>query len=102
LTVNELFTNAIKHSAPAPGAPATDIRCRIDCSESTVLIAIANQGTLAPGFSLAGIPAGVSGLGLVRSLLPRKGAKLALEAEGGAVVARLELAPPAVALLEAL
>jgi two-component sensor histidine kinase len=100
LTINELFTNAIKHSAPAAGEPATDIRCRIDCGEATVMIAIANRGRLAPGFSLAGIPAGVSGLGLVRSLLPRKGAKMAIEAEGESVVARLELAPPAVALLE--
>ena len=102
LTVNELFTNAIKHSAPAAGEPATDIDCRIDCGESTVLISIANHGVLVPGFSLAGIPAGVSGLGLVRSLLPRKGAKMAIEAEGQRVVARLELAPPAVALLEPL
>ena len=100
LTVNELFTNAIKHSTPAAGEPATDIRCRIDCGEATVLIAIANQGRLVPGFSLAGIPAGVSGLGLVRSLLPRKGAKMAIEAQGTAVVARLELAPPAVALID--
>ena len=100
LTVNELFTNAIKHSTPAAGEAATDIRCRIACGDSTVLIAIANQGRLAPGFSLAGIPAGVSGLGLVRSLLPRKGAKMAIEAEGDSVVARLELAPPAVALLD--
>ena len=100
LTVNELFTNAIKHSAPAAGEPASDIHCRIACGDATVLIAIANQGVLAPGFSLAGIPAGVSGLGLVRSLLPRKGAKMAIEAEGERVVARLELAPPAVALLE--
>ena len=100
LTINELFTNAIKHSAPAAGEPATDIRCRIDCGEATVMIAIANHGRLVPGFSLAGIPAGVSGLGLVRSLLPRKGAKMAIEAEGDSVVARLELAPPAVALLE--
>ena len=101
LTVNELFTNAIKHSAPAAGEAATDIRCRIDCTDGTVAIAIANRGTLVPGFSLAAIPAGVSGLGLVRSLLPRKGARLALEAQGDDVVARLELAPPAVALLEA-
>jgi PAS domain S-box-containing protein len=100
LTVNELFTNAIKHSTPAAGEAATDIRCRIACGDSTVLIAIANRGSLAPGFSLAGIPAGVSGLGLVRSLLPRKGAKMAIEAEGDSVVARLELAPPAVALIE--
>ena len=101
LTVNELFTNAIKHSAPAAGEAATDIRCRIDCTDGTVAIAIANRGTLAPGFSLPAIPAGVSGLGLVRSLLPRKGARLALQAQGDDVVARLELAPPAVALLEA-
>ncbi len=102
LTVNELFTNAIKHSTPAAGAAATDIHCRIDCGEATILIAIANEGVLVPGFSLAGIPAGVSGLGLVRSLLPRKGAKMAIEADGDRVVARLELAPPAVALLEPL
>jgi PAS domain S-box-containing protein len=100
LTVNELFTNAIKHSTPAAGEPATDIRCRIDCGETTVQIAIANQGRLVPGFTLAGIPAGVSGLGLVRSLLPRKGAKMAIEAEGDSVIARLELAPPAVALID--
>jgi len=100
LTVNELFTNAIKHSTPAAGEPPTDIHCRIDCGDATVLISIANQGVLAPGFSLAGIPAGVSGLGLVRSLLPRKGARLALEAQGDRVVARLELAPPAVTVLD--
>jgi PAS domain S-box-containing protein len=102
LTINELFTNAIKHSAPAAGEAATDIDCRIDCGESTVLISIANHGVLVPGFTLAGIPAGVSGLGLVRSLLPRKGAKMAIQAEGQRVVARLELAPPAVAVLEPL
>jgi PAS domain S-box-containing protein len=101
LTVNELFTNAIKHSAPAAGEAATDIRCRIDCTDRTVAIAIANHGSLAPGFSLPGIPAGVSGLGLVRSLLPRKGARMSIEARGDSVVARLELAPPAVALLDA-
>jgi len=97
LTVNELFTNAIKHSAAA-----TDIRCEVAVGESTITIVIANQGALAPGFTLAGIPAGVSGLGLVRSLLPRKGARMSIEAEGAEVVARLELTPPAVTLLEPL
>ncbi|HEX7637303.1 MAG TPA: PAS domain S-box protein, partial [Burkholderiaceae bacterium] len=72
LTVNELFTNAIKHSAAA-GEGASDIRCRLDCAEGEIAIAIANRGRLPPGFSLAAVPAGVSGLGLVRSLLPRKG-----------------------------
>ena len=100
LTVNELFTNAIKHSAPLAGEAASDIDCRIDCAEAAIGISIANHGVLAPGFTLQGIPAGVSGLGLVRSLLPRKGARLALEAQGGRVVARLELAPPAVTVLD--
>ncbi len=102
LTVNELFTNAIKHSAPAAGEVPTDIHCRVDCSQTTILIAISNQGALVSGFSLAAIPAGVSGLGLVRSLLPRKGAKMSIQAEGANVIARLELAPPAVTVLEAL
>jgi PAS domain S-box-containing protein len=102
LTVNELFTNAIKHSAAPVGATATDIHCLITCTEATITISIANHGSLVPGFSLAAIPAGVSGLGLVRSLLPRKGAKMAIQARGSDVVATLELAPPAVAVLEPL
>ncbi len=102
LTVNELLTNAIKHSAATTGAAATDIRCHVVCTESTITISIANRGTLAPGFTLPDIPAGVSGLGLVRSLLPRKGAKMSIEADGACVIARLELAPPAVTLLEPL
>jgi two-component sensor histidine kinase len=102
LTVNELLTNAIKHSAAAAGEAGGDIRCRLDCGEAAIAIAIANRGALAPGFSLAGVPAGVSGLGLVRSLLPRKGARMTLEADGPDVVARLELAPPAVTVLEPL
>jgi PAS domain S-box-containing protein len=99
LTINELFTNAIKHSAPAENAAAPDVECRVECGEAEIAIAIANRGTLVPGFSLAAVPPGVSGLGLVRSLLPRKGARMTLAADGPDVVARLELAPPAVALL---
>jgi PAS domain S-box-containing protein len=99
LTVNELFTNAIKHSAATADEPAPDIRCRIECGADAIAIAIANRGVLRPGFSLAAVPPGVSGLGLVRSLLPRKGARMTLEAAGADVVARLELAPPAIALL---
>ena len=40
-------------------------------------------------------------LSRMTSLLPRKGAKMAIESEDDSVVARLELAPPAVALIEA-
>jgi hypothetical protein len=38
----------------------------------------------------------------VRSLLPRKGARMAIAADGADVVARLELSPPAVTVLEPL
>jgi PAS domain S-box-containing protein len=102
LTVNELFTNAIKHSAAASGETPTEIRCHVAVTDTTITISIANRGTLVPGFTLAGIPAGVSGLGLVRSLLPRKGARMAIAADGADVVARLELSPPAVTVLEPL
>ena len=93
LTVNELLTNAIKHSAG--GA----IACRMECGEDAVALSVANPGSLAPEFNLAQVPAGISGLGLVRALLPRKGASISLSQEGPMVVARLRLAPPAVALL---
>ena len=93
LTVNELLTNAIKHSAG--GA----IACRMECGQDAVSLSVANPGALAPEFTLAQVPAGISGLGLVRALLPRKGASISLSQEGALVVARLRLAPPAVALL---
>ena len=96
MTVNELLTNAIKHSRDG------EIRCDMLCGESEVSIAIANDGALTPGFSLASVPTGISGLGLVRSLLPRKGAGITIEQRGPRVVATLRLQPPGVALLEPL
>jgi PAS domain S-box-containing protein len=90
LTVNELLTNAIKHS------PGGDVRCSVKLGDGQVTIAIANQGRLPPDFSLAGIPGGVSGLGLVRALLPRRHATLTLAQEGDEVVARIAIVPPGV------
>ncbi len=96
LTVNELLTNAIKHSREG------DIRCTLLCEDHRVSIAIANRGRLPEGFSLAQIPGGVSGLGLVRALLPRRNATLTLAPEGEEVVARIVLVPPGVTALEPL
>jgi hypothetical protein len=61
---------------------------------------IANRAQLPPGFSLARFPGGVSGLGLVRSLLPRKSASLSLEQVGDEVVATITLKPPGITKLE--
>jgi PAS domain S-box-containing protein len=94
LTLNELLTNAVKHAAGEG-----ELRCRLDCGADGVRIAISNPGTLAPGFDFGAVRGGVAGLGLVRALLPRKHARLALEQAGARVVASLELRPPGVTRL---
>ncbi len=96
LTVNELLTNAIKHS------PTGEVRCRLDCEANAVRISVASASRLPAGFTLAQVPPGISGLGLVRALLPRKGSAMTLEQRGDEVVATLRLEPPAVAVLEPL
>jgi PAS domain S-box-containing protein len=96
LTVNELFTNAIKHGRGA------QVHCRVWADDDTVVIAVYNRGQLPAGFDLGRIRGGVSGLGLVRALLPRRSAALDLRAadevaaSGPAVVAEVQLRPPSV------
>ncbi len=94
LTINELLTNAIKHGTAGP------IVCTLGCDDSQVTVAIRNPGRLREGFSLGQVPPGVSGLGLVRALLPRRSASLKLEADGDAVLARVVLVPPSVTVLD--
>ncbi|HEV8691418.1 MAG TPA: hypothetical protein VGQ91_14045, partial [Ideonella sp.] len=76
--------------------------CRLDCEAAAVRISVASASRLPPGFTLAQVPPGISGLGLVRALLPRKGSAMTLEQQGDEVVASLRLEPPAVAVLEPL
>ena len=92
LTVNELLTNAIKHSSDG------DVRCTLSAVGQTVHIRIASQARLPAGFELQQVRAGVSGLGLVRALLPRRSATLTLLQVGDDVVAAIELRPPGVRL----
>ena len=103
LTINELLTNAIKHSlGDAPGEPsAREVWCTLACDEDGVSLVIANPAMLPSGFNLARIPGGVSGLGLVRALLPRRSAGLTIEQQGGRVVATVALQPPGVTRLPA-
>lgn len=96
LTVNELLTNAIKHSTPG------DVRCVLRCEPGKVAITIINSGHLRQGFSLAQVAPGVSGLGLVRALLPRRTATLSLLQVGAEVQACVVLVPPSISLLEPL
>ncbi|MGN7872887.1 sensor histidine kinase [Roseateles sp. 22389] len=96
LTLNELFTNAVKHGGDAP------VRCELRFDPEQVVLRIVNTGRLPPGFDLAQVRGGVSGLGLVRALLPRRSALLGLTQDGEQVVCELSLWPPGVQLLEAL
>ena len=97
LTLNELLTNAVKHSAASPDA---DISCTLACTDDEVTIVIANSGALPDGLDLARIPGGVSGLGLVRALLPRRSANLTLQHAAGQVLATITLRRPGVTRLD--
>lgn len=90
LSLNELLGNALRHSDGA------QVRCQLICDTAGVVVEIANPGRLPDGFALQNIRSGVSGLGLVRALLPRRSAILSLEQTGGDVICRLELIPPSV------
>ena len=87
-----MLTNAIKHSRGS----FDDVRCALACDVGGVRIVISNPGLLGPDFKLALIPGGVSGLGLVRALMPRRSAMLAIEQQGPRVVATVTLVPPGV------
>ena len=77
--MNELLNNAVKHAREG------EISCTLTCGDAEVRIGIANPGALPPGFDLARVPAGVSGLGLVRALLPRRSATLSIASRDGHV-----------------
>ncbi|MEO7854860.1 MAG: PAS domain S-box protein [Rubrivivax sp.] len=110
LTLNELLTNAIKHSpqgevvcqidtigpADAQADTQADNGARSEESADTVRVRIANAGTLPADFDLAAFRGGVSGLGLVRALLPRRSATLTLVQRGDQVHAQVRLSPPSV------
>jgi two-component sensor histidine kinase len=90
LVVNELLTNAIKHGQ------GQTVFCAVLPQGEALTLRIAARGQLPPGFDVTAIRAGVSGLALVRALLPRRNASLSLQAEGVDVVATVTLRPPSV------
>ena len=79
---------------------ASKVRCSLQAEGDAARLSIANPGALPPGFDLALVPGGVSGLGLVRALLPRRSATLTLCTQGTQVHAQVLLRPPGVARAE--
>lgn len=92
LVINELGTNAIKYR----GSREQGVAVHVMSKPEGVELRIENGGQLKPGFDLARIASSVSGLGLVKALLPRRGARLAIEQSGATVLTRLDLSPPAI------
>jgi PAS domain S-box-containing protein len=92
LVINELGTNAIKYRESRD----LTLEVRVESRPDGVAVRIQNGGRLPAGFDLARISSGVSGLGLVKALLPRRGAQLTLEQDDTRVTATLDLSAPAV------
>ncbi len=94
LCLNELLTNAHKHSSDA----STAITCDMASDEQGVTINIRNLGQLPEGFSIDRIRGGISGLGLVRALLPRRSSSIRMHQVGNWVQTQLLLTPPGISL----
>ncbi len=92
LVINELGTNAIKYRSSRDLA----IEVRIETRPDGLALLIDNAGRLPPGFDLARVASGVTGLSLIKALLPRRGARLAIEQLGSLVRTTLELGGPAI------
>jgi two-component sensor histidine kinase len=91
LVFNELGTNAIKHRRPG-----SRVGVRLCALPDGIALEIASTGALPEGFDFARLGPSPSGLGLVKALLPRRGARLELAQRDDRVVARTELTTPAV------
>ncbi len=89
LIINELGTNAIKHNRP-DGRVA--VRWRAD--DESVRVEVSNEGALPTDFDFGRQAGGGSGLGLVKAMLPRRGADLTLDNRDDRVAARLVLRHP--------
>jgi two-component sensor histidine kinase len=91
LVVNELVTNAAKHTA----SPAGVVEMAVARTAGGAVLRIENgPASLPSGFDFGAGRGLGTGLELLRALLPPKGATLSLRGESDRVVAELSLAAP--------
>jgi len=91
LILNELLSNAIKH-----GDRAGQVRVVLEQGRTpdSVHVVIRNVGHLPSGFNFERDTG--TGLQLVKSLMPRQGARIFLQHRDNTVIASLELEPPVI------
>ncbi len=89
LVLNELILNAVKHGDHTLGKPGVSLL--LDPQTREVAIQIANHGPWTPDQTMPH-----TGLQLVDTLLPRRGAKLSREQVGSCIKTTLELGPPVI------
>ncbi len=93
LIVNELITNAIKHGVNKNGSQKVSVAIGIE--EQTALLTVRNACKAEPADLNFDLGEGLgTGLSLVRSMLPRKGASLSLRFNDGEMIASLVLTAP--------
>lgn len=90
LILNELINNALKH---AKYDQKVSIKLLEKGSEAKVSI-VNSIGLLKRGFDFSSGSGCGTGLGLVRTLMPRRGADLSISCQDGQVCAELVLNPP--------
>jgi hypothetical protein len=71
------------------------VTVRLSPLENGLALEIVSPGSLPEGFDFARLGPSPSGLGLVKALLPRRGARLDLAQRGEQVTARAEITRPA-------
>jgi PAS domain S-box-containing protein len=91
LILNELLTNAIKHSEDLN---SICIEIQYDASQQTMTMQIKNQGSLSKDGSSLDQPEFGTGLKLVKSLMPHKSMKLSWKQENDWVITTVALSYP--------
>lgn len=95
LVLNELISNAVKHSATDE---YVSIKLSHEPGNGSIKLTIHNTGLISAGFGLEDTTGFSTGLQLVASLLPRAGARLSWAQQDGIVTTTLGLDEPVIQL----
>jgi PAS domain S-box-containing protein len=95
LIINELIFNGIKHT---PGAVDKAVNIEFEFNGARALVRIASQGSLPAGFDWTAGKGLGTGLTLIKSLIPKRGASVAITDANGMVLAELSITAPLLVL----